>query len=162
MEESFVVSTWVPRMARQFEKTDFAVFYHWINTYITNWASCDGFCNHTVGDFFQMYPEYVQELKTWAKSKNRWVKRASAVSLIVPAKHGKFLDEVFDIANILLLDTDDMVQKGYGWMLKEASRLHQKEIFKYVVRHKNEMPRTALRYAIELMPANLRKKAMEK
>lgn len=162
MEESFVVSTWIPNIAKQFEKNDIDVFYHWINSYVTNWASCDGFCNHSVGEYMEMFPDQVEILKQWAKSKNRWVKRAAAVSLIIPAKHGKFLDDVFAIADILLLDSDDMVQKGYGWMLKEAGRQHQQEVFNYVVKHKKEMPRTALRYAIELMPQNLRKIAMEK
>jgi len=42
-----------------------------------------------------------------------------------------------------------MVQKGYGWMLKEASKLHQDDVFQYILKHRKEMPRTALRYAIE-------------
>jgi 3-methyladenine DNA glycosylase AlkD len=53
-----------------------------------------------------------------------------------------------------------MVQKGYGWLLKEASRKHQQEVFEFVVKHKRVMPRTALRYAIEKMPQDLRKQAM--
>jgi 3-methyladenine DNA glycosylase AlkD len=84
------------------------------------------------------------------------------VSLIVPAKRGKYLDDVFDIADALLEDPDDMVQKGYGWLLKEASRLHQQEVFDYVVKHKARMPRTALRYAIELMPKELKAEAMKR
>ena len=63
---------------------------------------------------------------------------------------------------MLLLDGDDMVQKGYGWLLKEASRFHQKEVFDYVVKNKGRMPRTALRYAIELMPKALKIKAMQR
>ena len=55
-----------------------------------------------------------------------------------------------------------MVQKGYGWMLKEASKDFQKEVFDFVIKHKKEMPRTALRYAIERMPEKLRREAMEK
>ena len=90
------------------------------------------------------------------------MRRASAVSLIVPARHGKFLKEIIEIADLLLLDKDDMVQKGYGWMLKEASKKHQQEIFEYVVAKKDIMPRTALRYAIEKMPNELKVKAMEK
>ncbi|MFH0874439.1 MAG: DNA alkylation repair protein [archaeon] len=64
--------------------------------------------------------------------------------------------------SILLEDSDDMVQKGYGWLLKEESRMHQKEVFDYVIKNKSKMPRTALRYAIELMPKELRAKAMIK
>ena len=60
------------------------------------------------------------------------------------------------------MDRDDMVQKGYGWMLKAASQAHQEEVFSYVMQHKAVMPRTALRYAIEKMPPLLRAQAMRK
>jgi 3-methyladenine DNA glycosylase AlkD len=60
------------------------------------------------------------------------------------------------------MDVDDMVQKGYGWMLKAASEAHQKEVFDYVFKNKAKMPRTSLRYAIEKMPQELKTKAMAK
>jgi 3-methyladenine DNA glycosylase AlkD len=109
-----------------------------------------------------MYPSFLQELKLWAKSYNRWMRRASAVSLIVPARSGKFLKEILELSDILLPDKDDMVQKGYGWMLKSASQAYQKEVFDYVMKRKDNMPRTSLRYAIEKMPLDLRTMAMEK
>jgi Predicted DNA alkylation repair enzyme len=162
MEESFIVSTWAHALSDRFEPGDLAVFERWIDTWITNWASCDGFCNHAMGDFFMKYPDRIADLKRWAVSPNRWMRRAACVSLIVPAKHGEFLPEVFEIADIVLTDPDDMVQKGYGWMLKEASRKHTGEVFGYVMRNKKVMPRTALRYAIELMPKDLKADAMKK
>ena len=162
LEESFVVSNWAHALSGRYDKEDLAVFRRWIDTFITNWASCDGFCNHTVGDFIEQYPECIAELKRWAQSNNRWMRRAAAVSLIVPAKHGKFLDEALGIADLLLTDKDDMVQKGYGWLLKEAGRHHQREVFAYVVKNRQVMPRTALRYAIELMPKEMRAEAMRK
>lgn len=162
MEESFIVSNWAHALSGRYEREDLAVFRRWIDTYINNWASCDGFCNHTMGDFIEQYPEYTEELKRWTHSENRWMRRAAAVSLIVPAKHGKFLKESIEIADMLLTDTDDMVQKGYGWLLKEASRKHTDEVFSYVMKNKRVMPRTALRYAIELMPKDLKAEAMKK
>jgi 3-methyladenine DNA glycosylase AlkD len=162
MEESFIVSNWVHALSGRYEREDLVVFRRWIDTYINNWASCDGFCNHTMGDFIKQYPEYTEELKTWTESQNRWVRRAAAVSLIVPAKHGKFLRESLEIADRLLTDTDDMVQKGYGWLLKEVSRKHTDEVFSYVMKNKRVMPRTALRYAIELMPREMKAEAMKK
>jgi 3-methyladenine DNA glycosylase AlkD len=69
-----------------------------------------------------MYPEFIEELKKFAVSENRWMRRAAAVSLIIPARKGMFLDDIFRISDILLEDKDDLVQKGYGWMLKAASR----------------------------------------
>lgn len=70
--------------------------------------------------------------------------------------------EAFTIADILLRDSDDMVQKGYGWLLKEISNLYPDRVFHYVMKHKETMPRTALRYAIEKLSPPLRKKAMKR
>ena len=162
LEESFFACNWSYRMRKQFEPSDFALFERWINTYVNNWASCDTFCNHTVGEFLEMYPEFLPELFRWAKSDNLWMRRAAAVSLIIPARKGLFKEEIFSIADILLLDKEDMVQKGYGWMLKVAIKYHLHEVFDYVMEKKNVMPRTALRYAIEKMPLEMKREAMKK
>jgi 3-methyladenine DNA glycosylase AlkD len=162
MEESFVACVWSEKLNKKFEPADFEILERWINNYVSNWASCDTLCNHTVGDFVTIYPEFLSKLKEFAHSENRWVKRAAAVSLIVPARKGLFLNDIFEIADILLMDSDDLVQKGYGWMLKAASQAHQQAVFEYVMRKKAMMPRTALRYAIEKMPDELKKLAMQK
>jgi len=73
-----------------------------------------------------------------------------------------FLQDIFEIADMLLMDKDDLVQKGYGWMLKVACQKHQQDVFDYIIRNKSIMPRTALRYAIEKMPEDMKKAAMEK
>jgi 3-methyladenine DNA glycosylase AlkD len=161
-EEAFIVAFWLPNYIDNLEPSDLATFKRWIELYINNWAKCDGFCNHTIGDLLEKYPQTILEVKSWAKSENRWLKRASAVSLIVPAKKGLFLQDAFEICNMLLIDGDDMVQKGYGWLLKEESRKHQKAVFDFVVKNRSIMPRTALRYAIELMPRALKAEAMKK
>ena len=127
-----------------------------------NWASCDTFCNHTVGTFLEMYPLYIEKLKDWTKSPNRWLRRASAVSLIIPAKKGLFKDDIFEIADSLLLDKDDLVQKGYGWMLKSLCTKYEDEVYQYVLSKRDTMPRTALRYAIEKMPKPMKQEAMKR
>ena len=109
-----------------------------------------------------MYPRFIERLKAWTQSKNRWLRRASAVTLIIPARHGLFLPDILQISDSLLMDPDDLVQKGYGWMLKATSQQHQSEVYNYVMCHKENMPRTALRYAIEKLPAPLKKRAMAK
>lgn len=162
LEESFIACNWSYYIHSNYETKDFKIFEEWVNMYVNNWASCDTLCNHTIGTFIEMYPQYIPKLKGWAKSDNRWVKRAAAVTLIIPARKGLFLKDIFEIADILLLDKDDLVQKGYGWMLKAASEANQKEIFDYVISKKAIMPRTALRYAIEKMPQDLRAEAMKK
>ncbi|MDD5756813.1 MAG: DNA alkylation repair protein, partial [bacterium] len=153
---------WAFRLEKKYVPEDFQLFAKWVKKYINNWAKCDTFCNHAVGALVEKYPALLPELKVWARSDNRWVKRAAAVTLILPARRGKFLKEALEIADILLLDQDDLVQKGYGWLLKEASRQHQQEVFAYLMKHKKIIPRTAFRYALEKMSPPLKNLAMAK
>jgi len=162
MEEAIIACNWSYNVRKEYVPDDMKIFEKWVSSYVTNWATCDTFCNHTVGTLVEMYPEKISSLKKWAGMPGRWMKRASAVTLIVPARKGLFFKDIIEIADILLLDKDDMVQKGYGWMLKAASQAHQTEIFDYVFRNKAVMPRTSLRYAIEKMPKDLKTMAMAK
>lgn len=162
LEESFVTCNWSYKIHEQFELNDIEIFEKWINTYVNNWASCDTLCNHTLGTYIEMFPDKITKCIDFAHSQNRCVKRAASVTLIIPARKGMFLDSIFEIADILLLDKDDLVQKGYGWMLKAASEAHQQDVFNYVIKNKVLMPRTSLRYAIEKMPKELKIMAMKK
>jgi 3-methyladenine DNA glycosylase AlkD len=162
LEEAGIACNWSYYVHKDFRPEDIKLFGRWVNDYVNNWASCDTLCNHSVGTLVEMYPDQITELKSWSESRNRWMKRASAVSLIIPARKGLFLDDIFEISGTLLLDKDDMVQKGYGWMLKAASQANQKEVFDYVIKNKTIMPRTSLRYAIEKMPKELKTIAMAK
>ena len=53
-------------------------------------------------------------------------------------------------------------EKGYGWLLKDTTFMHQSEVFDYIMKNKKSMPRTALRYALERMPPDLKHRAMGK
>jgi len=96
IEESFIACKWSYFIHKDYEPCDFEIFEKWIDTHVNNWASCDTLCNHTVGEFIEMYPEYLSRLKKFTASENRWMRRASAVSLIVPARKGKFLNDIFE------------------------------------------------------------------
>lgn len=161
-EEHIIACDWIYSLRNQFEIEDFFQFEKWISHNVSNWADCDTFCNHSVGAFLEKFPDFLPQLKVWAISKNRIVRRAAAVSLIVPARKGVFLEAIFEISEMLLTDEEDLVQKGYGWLLKTAGNKHQDKVFQFVMKHKNAMPRTALRYAIEKMPSELKQLAMQK
>lgn len=162
LEESFIACNWSYSLRSHYQPEDIDRFEQWVQSYVSNWASCDTLCNHSIGTLVDTFPSQLPRLISWAKSNHIWSKRAAAVTLIIPAKHGKFLPEIFQIADILLHDSEDLVQKGYGWMLKAASQAHQQAVFDYVMQHKNTMPRTALRYAIEKMPLEMKRTAISK
>jgi 3-methyladenine DNA glycosylase AlkD len=159
-EESIIACLWSRYPQKYYTATDMKVFERWISQYVGNWASCDTFCNHSVAMLVEKFPAKIAVLKKWALSGNRWMRRAAAVSLIIPAKKGMFTEDILDIATLLLEDKDDMVQKGYGWMLKEAYAKQPQVLYDFVMVNRNRMPRTALRYAIEKWPPALRTEAM--
>lgn len=158
----FFAFEWAGKQVGSFERSDFPRFERWLTDYVDNWGACDSLCMGVTGHLVAKFPELSAKTKKWAKSSNLWHRRASAVSLIQPVKQHLLLDEIFKTADILLMDDQNMVQKGYGWMLKVAGDYYPDEVFAYVMKHKDIMPRTALRYAIEKYPPHKRKEAMGK
>lgn len=161
-EEITVGFNFAYRLKKHYETRDFKIFERWFKNYVSNWAVCDDICSHILGEFIFKFPEFLPKLKIWAKSKNRWQRRASSVVLIYSLRRRKYLKEAFKISDILLCDKNDVVLKGYGWTLKEASKFFQKDVFEFVEMRKSKMPRVALRYAIEKMPFEFKKQTMNK
>ena len=165
-EETTIATQWLIESIDKISEKDFLTLEKWIDKYLDNWAKIDDYCTHLISSMIIKYPGLMQNLKRWSSSKNLWVRRASAVGLITTKSEfytkEKNLKFVFQIAEKLMQDPEDLVQKGYGWMLKVAADTRRKEVFDFVMKHKNVMPRTALRYAIEKMPKNLKIKAMQK
>jgi 3-methyladenine DNA glycosylase AlkD len=151
---------WSYRVRKHFEPRHFPTFEGWVKLYLSTWGGVDDFCTHTMGYFFDVFPKFVPQVLEWAKSDNPWILRAAAVSLIYGLRRGRLLKYIFDVADAMLLDPRKYVQNGYGWMLKEATKHFQDQVFEYVIEKKDKMPRRALRYAIEKMPKTLRAQAM--
>jgi len=161
-EERVIAFDWAFRLRREYKESDFNLFESWLKRYTQSWGACDDLCTHAFGAFIHQFPEFIPKLRDWTKSSNRWMRRASGVVLIYSIRRKKNLENVLEMADALLIDEDIMVQKGYGWMLKEASNHFPEEVFNYVMKHKKKMPRTALRYAIEKLSLELRKEAMKR
>lgn len=113
-EYQVIAFDWLYRIKSRFTPKDFTIFQDYLTNYVSNWASCDDFCCKALGAFIYKYPEFISNLKIWAISENRWTKRAAAVSLIYSLRRKQHLDSSFEMADILLQDQDDLVQKGYG------------------------------------------------
>jgi 3-methyladenine DNA glycosylase AlkD len=163
-EETTIAIQWIAGIKDRWTKEDFKQIDK-LYSHINNWGKCDDFCLNVISHFIVMFPQFKKDVKEWSKSNNQWRRRASAVAFIQGGSwkiYDNYLNDIFDIANELLQDKEDLVQKGYGWMLKITSETYQKEVFDFVIENKATMPRTALRYAIEKMPDNLRRQAMIK
>lgn len=160
--ERAIAFQWAFRIRRQYEMSDFAHFEHWLDKYVDGWGSCDDFCTHAFGHLIYQFPEQVPSVIDWTPSDDRWFRRGAAVVMIYGIRREQGIEASFEIADQLLMDPDDLVQKGYGWMLKEISKSEPVRVFDFIMARKAVMPRTSLRYAIEKLPPKLRQKAMEK
>lgn len=160
--ERLIAFDWAFRCRRQYAEADFARFEGWLERYVDSWGSCDDFCTHAFGCLLYSFPAHLPKLDRWAQAENRWLRRAAAVVVIYSVRRKAHVETAFHLADLLLTDGDDLVQKGYGWLLKETSKAEPRQVFAYVMQNKTVMPRTALRYTIEKLPAAWRKRAMAK
>lgn len=139
------------RFARQCAGCEFKLFERWLDRYVHNWAHCDGVSSWLLAACIENEPELRFALKPWTSSKNRWKRRASAVALLQEAKAGRQTAYVFEIAERLLPDRDDMVEKGVGWLLKETYPRRPHEVLDFLMGRGAAASRLTLRYAAEKM-----------
>ncbi len=161
-EERTIAFDWAFRLKRKYEKSDLPLLEEWLMKHVHGWGACDDLSTHALGALIHKFPELIPKTREWTRSGNRWVRRASAVCLIYSVRRKENLEDILKTADALLTDQDVMVQKGYGWMLKEASNHYPREVFDYVMENRREMPRTALRYAIEKLSSEQKAEAMRR
>ncbi len=155
LDEASVSIRLLRRMTRLFTPETFEVLDEWV-VHLTNWANTDGLSTWLISETIWLEPGLVKRLIQWASSDNRWRRRAAAVSLVPIARKGEMLDEVFNIADRLMTDGDDMVQKGVGWLLKEASKGYPNEVRDYLLRWRGQTSALVLRYASEKLSREMR------
>jgi 3-methyladenine DNA glycosylase AlkD len=155
LDEAGIGFKLVRRMVRNVEPTHFDVFDSWVD-HVNNWANTDGLSTWLISETVKKDPSLIERLLVWTSSENRWRRRAAAVSLVPIARKGGMLAEVFVIADRLMEDEDDMVRKGVGWLLKEASKEHPGEVRGYLLRWRARTSALVLRYASEKLPREKR------
>jgi len=153
LEERSVAIVVYRRFARQCGAAEFALFERWLDRYVTNWANCDGLASWLLAAAIGNEPELIARLRPWARSRNRWKRRAAIVALLQEAKRGRNTEAIFEIADALLEDSDDMVQKGVGWVLKETYPKKRVEVMQFLMPRAARTPRLVLRIAAEKMTA---------
>ena len=125
------------------------------------WGDCDDFCTHAFGELLKRYKTLFPKIKDWTKDEDFWVRRAAAVVLIPAILHNDYEGiNPLAISDLLMTDTHDLVQKGYGWMLKSLSQIDIDAVTQYLIDNHDKMPRTAYRYALQKYDDETRKKLM--
>ncbi|MCF8451537.1 MAG: DNA alkylation repair protein [Taibaiella sp.] len=115
---------------------------------INNWDLVDLAAIHVVGAYLKDKPRDI--LYKLAVSHNMWERRTAIVSTAYFLKNNECAD-TFNIAEILVNDPEDLVQKATGGWIRQAGKGDMQQLRLFLNRHAATMPRTTLRYAIEHM-----------
>jgi len=115
-----------------------------------------------VGQYFLDKPSASKDiLYEWARSDILWERRIAIISTMAFIKISQFNDTLA-ISEMLLKDKHDLIHKAVGWMLREVGKKDESQLEQFLNKHCLTMPRTMLRYAIERLEADKRRKYMEK
>jgi 3-methyladenine DNA glycosylase AlkD len=123
--------------------------------YVDNWDLVDASAPEIIGGYLLDKPRTV--LRELVVSSNLWERRIALVATHRFIRAGESAD-TYELAALVLDDKQDLIHKASGWMLREAGRrVDQDELLAFLDDHAARMPRTMLRYAIERLPADVRK-----
>ena len=127
---------------------------------INNWDLVDLSAPYILGDFLKDKTDR-NVLYDLAGSSVMWERRIAVVSTLMLIRHGQF-DDTIRLAEALIDSKHDLMQKSIGWMLREVGKRDKGLLVQFIEKHKHEMPRTMLRYAIEKFPEPERREFMRK
>ncbi|HMC56704.1 MAG TPA: DNA alkylation repair protein [Gemmatimonadaceae bacterium] len=124
---------------------------------INNWDLVDISAPGVVG--MHLVDRSRAPLRRLARSRSVWERRIAIVSTFAFIRRGE-LDDTLAIATQLLGDQHDLIHKAVGWALREVGKRDERVLRTFLDRHAPDMPRTALRYAIERLSPTLRAQYM--
>lgn len=142
------------------EQKDIVTFYLNNLSRINNWDLVDLSSHHILGAYYFHFGGE-KKLYTLARSKTMWERRIGIVATYAFIREGVYTPTL-DIATVLLEDTEDLMHKAVGWMLREVGKRDKNVLLSFLQLHSADMPRTMLRYAIERFPEKERQVWLKK
>lgn len=121
-------------------------FYRKNLKYVNNWNLVDASAHLIMGEY--LFKKERLLLLSLAASDSLWERRIAIVATWYFIRHND-LEWTFKISERLLNDSQDLIHKAVGWMLREAGKKDLSQLRDFLDRHISKMPRTMLRYAIE-------------
>src|SRR5262245_10896051 len=119
----------VARFRRDFTPRMLVAWKQWLGRgYSANWATTDAICGILIGPLLAGHPQLAEQMRVWTRARSLWVRRAAAVSLTGFARKGKSLDLVYAVAVALHPDSEDLIQKAVGWLLREAGKTDERRL----------------------------------
>ena len=158
-EEKNVAVFLLENITGTFGDKEFRLLESWLPR-ISNWSDHDALLHYLIAPMMVAKPARARRVFRWAKSHNRWFRRAACVALIQGTRRKMFFSELTKLSELLLSDEDDMVQKGLGWLLRETAKADANRTVPYLIRIRTRASRLVLRTACETLPAAMRKRVL--
>lgn len=143
------------------EKQRIYTFYLRYRKYVNNWDLVDTSASYIVGKHLSTFGTDRATLYALVKSKRLWDRRIAIIATHYFIRQGDFKD-TFALSELLSKDTEDLLHKAVGWMLREVGKKDEKALRAFLSLHKKVLPRTTLRYAIERLSVAQRRFYMKK
>ena len=159
LEEKVAAVFLLENFHAEFGDREFRLFERWLDR-IGSWAEHDGLVHYLISPLVVAKAARVKNMFRWARSRDRWHRRAACVALIRGARKKMFFPQIVKLSELLLGDSDDMVQKGLGWLLRETAKFDAKRTVPYLMKIRGRAPRLVLRTACETLRAAVRKKVL--
>jgi 3-methyladenine DNA glycosylase AlkD len=159
LEEKIAAVFLLENLHSEFGDSEFKLFESWLDR-INSWSDHDALVHDLIAPLVIVEPARVRTIMRWAKSRNRWHRRAACVALIRGARAKMFFPEVTNLSDSLLGDEDDMVQKGLGWLLRETAKFDAKKTVPYLMKIRERAPRLVLRTACETLPLHVKRRIL--
>lgn len=139
---------WKARNKKTSKEEKEAIYNAYVENHewIDNWGLVDRAAPYVVGGY--LYDKDKAPLYNLAKSKNPMERRTAITSTYYFIRKDQLVD-TFKIAEILINDTNEYVQKAVGSWIREAGKRNEDMLKTLLDKHADKMPRVMLRYAIE-------------
>lgn len=147
------------KKASEAEREMLYEFYLRNARFINNWDLVDVTCPHVVGTY--LLDKDRSRLYELAKSDLLWEQRIAIVSTVTFIRNRQY-DDTLALAEMLMMHNHDLMHKAVGWMLREVGKKDREALTDFLELHATELPRTALRYAIEHYPEEQRQYFLKK
>ncbi|MET4583872.1 3-methyladenine DNA glycosylase AlkD [Conyzicola nivalis] len=114
---------------------------------INNWDLVDSSAEYILGEYLFDKPR--DQLPRLAKSGVIWQRRIAIIATFAFIKRGD-ASTTLEVAEILLPDQHDLIQKAVGWMLREVGKRVDRDLLvEFITTHAKVMSRVTLNYATE-------------
>jgi 3-methyladenine DNA glycosylase AlkD len=134
--------------------TDFYMSHRYA---VNNWDLVDLTAYYILGQAIVDGAYRLEILNDLSSSPVLWDRRIAIISTMAFIRNGE-IEPTLSLTHKLLDNKEDLMHKAVGWMLREAWKRDNDKVEAFIIDNYNQMPRTALRYAIEKMEESKRKK----